>query len=283
MAKQLKGIAVSDGIAVAKAYLLVEPDLSFEKKSIENVDQEVARLTDALGQSTVELQAIRDKAAKSLGEEEAQVFDAHLMVLSDPELIGAVEGNIKDNNVNAESALKEVTDMFIGMFESMEDNPYMQERAADIKDVTKRVMSHLVGVKLPDLSMINEEVIIVAEDLTPSDTAQLDRNFVRAFVTNIGGRTSHSAIMARSLEIPAVVGTKNITEAVSEGDVLALDGSEGDVLVNPSTEEIAEFEAKKQAFADLKAEWDKLKDAKTVTADGKHFELAGNIGTPKDL
>ena len=280
MAKQLKGIAVSDGIAVAKAYLLVEPDLSFEKKSIENVDQEVARLTDALGQSTVELQAIRDKAAKSLGEEEAQVFDAHLMVLSDPELIGAVEGNIKDNNVNAESALKEVTDMFIGMFESMEDNPYMQERAADIKDVTKRVMSHLVGVKLPDLSMINEEVIIVAEDLTPSDTAQLDRNFVRAFVTNIGGRTSHSAIMARSLEIPAVVGTKNITEAVSEGDVLALDGSEGDVLVNPSTEEIAEFEAKKQAFADLKAEWDKLKDAKTVTADGKHFELAGNIGTP---
>jgi phosphotransferase system enzyme I (PtsI) len=173
--------------------------------------------------------------------------------------------------------------MFIGMFESMEDNPYMQERAADIKDVTKRVMSHLVGVKLPDLSMINEEVIIVAEDLTPSDTAQLDRNFVRAFVTNIGGRTSHSAIMARSLEIPAVVGTKNITEAVSEGDVLALDGSEGDVLVNPSTEEIAEFEAKAKAFADLKAEWDKLKDAKTVTADGKHFELAGNIGTPKDL
>ena len=283
MTKQLKGIAVSDGIAVAKAYLLVEPDLSFEKKSIENVDQEVARLTDALGQSTVELQAIRDKAAKSLGEEEAQVFDAHLMVLSDPELVGAVEGNIKDNNVNAESALKEVTDMFIGMFESMEDNPYMQERAADIKDVTKRVMSHLVGVKLPDLSMINEEVIIVAEDLTPSDTAQLDRNFVRAFVTNIGGRTSHSAIMARSLEIPAVVGTKNITELVSEGDFLALDGSEGDVIVNPTSEEIASFEAKAKAFADLKAEWEKLKNAQTVTADGKHIELAANIGTPKDL
>ena len=283
MTKQLKGIAVSDGIAVAKAYLLVEPDLSFEKKSIENVDQEVARLTDALGQSTVELQAIRDKAAKSLGEEEAQVFDAHLMVLSDPELVGAVEGNIKDNNVNAESALKEVTDMFIGMFESMEDNPYMQERAADIKDVTKRVMSHLVGVKLPDLSMINEEVIIVAEDLTPSDTAQLDRNFVQAFVTNIGGRTSHSAIMARSLEIPAVVGTKEITEMVVEGDMLAIDGSEGDVIVNPTADQVADFEAKAKAFADLKAEWDKLKNAQTVTADGKHFELAANIGTPKDL
>ena len=283
MTKQLKGIAVSDGIAVAKAYLLVEPDLSFEKKSIENVDQEVARLTDALGQSTVELQAIRDKAAKSLGEEEAQVFDAHLMVLSDPELIGAVEGNIKDNNVNAESALKEVTDMFIGMFESMEDNPYMQERAADIKDVTKRVMSHLVGVKLPDLSMIDEKVIIVAEDLTPSDTAQLDRNFVQAFVTNIGGRTSHSAIMARTLEIPAVLGTNNITELVSEGQLMAVSGLTGEVVLDPTPEQQSEFHAAGEAYAAQKAEWAALKDAETVTADGKHFELAANIGTPKDV
>lgn len=283
MTKQLKGIAVSDGIAVAKAYLLVEPDLSFEKRSVENVEAEAARLSDALSQSTKDLQAIRDKAVKTLGEEEAQVFDAHLMVLSDPELISAIEGNIKDNKVNAESALKEVTDMFIGMFEAMEDNPYMQERAADIRDVTKRVMSHLLGVKLPDLTLIDEEVIIVAEDLTPSDTAQLDRNFVRAFVTNIGGRTSHSAIMARSLEIPAVVGTKDITEYVVEGDVLAVDGSEGDVIVTPTEAQVADFKAKEKAFNELKAEWDKLKHAKTVTADGKHLELAGNIGTPKDL
>ncbi len=283
MTKQLKGIAVSDGIAVAKAYLLVEPDLSFEKQSTENVDQEIARLSDALKQSTTELQAIRNKAVQTLGEEEAQVFDAHLMVLSDPELVGAIEGNIKDNQVNAESALKDVTDMFVGMFEAMVDNPYMQERAADIKDVMKRVMSHLVGVKLPDLSMIDEKVIIVAEDLTPSDTAQLDRNFVQAFVTNIGGRTSHSAIMARSLEIPAVVGTKEITEMVVEGDMLAIDGSEGDVIVNPTADQVADFEAKAKAFADLKAEWDKLKNAQTITADGKHFELAANIGTPKDL
>ncbi|MGX4685618.1 phosphoenolpyruvate--protein phosphotransferase [Vagococcus sp. JNUCC 83] len=283
MTKQLKGIAVSDGIAVAKAYLLVEPDLSFEKRSVENVEAEAARLSDALSQSTKDLQAIRDKAVKTLGEEEAQVFDAHLMVLSDPELISAIEGNIKDNKVNAESALKEVTDMFIGMFEAMEDNPYMQERAADIRDVTKRVMSHLLGVKLPDLTMIDEEVVIVAEDLTPSDTAQLDRNFVRAFVTNIGGRTSHSAIMARSLEIPAVVGTKEITEFVKEGDMLAVDGSEGDVIVNPTDDQVANFKAKEKAFNELKAEWDKLKNAKTVTADGKHLELAGNIGTPKDL
>ncbi|MGX7013331.1 phosphoenolpyruvate--protein phosphotransferase [Vagococcus silagei] len=283
MTKQLKGIAVSDGIAVAKAYLLVEPDLSFEKLTISDVDHEIARLSEALGHATGELQLIRDKAAKSLGEEEAQVFDAHLMVLSDPELIGAIESNIKDNNVNAESALKEVTDMFVGMFEGMVDNPYMQERAADIRDVTKRVMSHLLGVKLPDLSMIDEEVIVVAEDLTPSDTAQLDRKFVKAFVTNIGGRTSHSAIMARSLEIPAVVGTQEVTAHVTEGEMIAVDGIEGDVLVNPTSEEVANFEVKAKDFAALKAEWDKLKNAQTVTADGKHIELAGNIGTPKDL
>ncbi|MGX6993590.1 phosphoenolpyruvate--protein phosphotransferase [Vagococcus penaei] len=283
MTKQLKGIAVSDGIAVAKAYLLVEPDLSFEKITISDIDNEKARLSDALAQSTKELQKIRDKAAKSLGEEEAQVFDAHLMVLADPELIGSIESNINDNKVNAESALKDVADTFVSMFESMVDNPYMQERAADIRDVTKRVMSHLLGVKLPDLSMINEEVIVIADDLTPSDTAQLDRNFVKAFVTNIGGRTSHSAIMARSLEIPAVVGTKDITEHVVEGDMLAVDGIEGIVIVNPSAEEVSDFEGKAKAFSDLKAEWDKLKDAKTETADGKHFELAANIGTPKDL
>lgn len=283
MTKQLKGIAVSDGIAVAKVYLLVEPDLSFEKRSIEDTEAEITRLSDALGQSTKELQAIRDKAVHTLGEEEAQVFDAHLMVLSDPELVGAIESNITDNKVNAESALKDVTDMFIGMFEGMEDNPYMQERAADIRDVTKRIMSHLLGIKLPDLSMIDEEVIIVAEDLTPSDTAQLDRNFVRAFVTNIGGRTSHSAIMARSLEIPAVVGTKEITDLVFEGDVLAIDGSEGDVIINPTDEQIADFTQKAEAYSALKAEWEKLKNSPTVTADGKHFELAGNIGTPKDL
>ncbi|AQP53001.1 phosphoenolpyruvate--protein phosphotransferase [Vagococcus penaei] len=283
MTKQLKGIAVSDGIAVAKAYLLVEPDLSFEKITISDIDNEKARLSDALAQSTKELQKIRDKAAKSLGEEEAQVFDAHLMVLADPELIGSIESNINDNKVNAESALKDVADTFVSMFESMVDNPYMQERAADIRDVTKRVMSHLLGVKLPDLSMINEEVIVIADDLTPSDTAQLDRNFVKAFVTNIGGRTSHSAIMARSLEIPAVVGTKDITEHVVEGDMLAVDGIEGIVIVNPSAEEVSDFEGKTKAFSDLKAEWDKLKDAKTETADGKHFELAANIGTPKDL
>ena len=283
MVEKLKGIAASDGIAVAKAYLLTEPDLTFNKISVENSDSEIVRLKSALKEATKELEIIRSKAAESLGEEEAQVFDAHLMVLSDPELIGSIESSINDNKVNAESALKEVTDMFIGMFEAMEDNPYMRERAADIKDVTKRVLSHLLGVKLPNPSMIDEEVIVVAHDLTPSDTAQLNRQYVKAFVTDIGGRTSHSAIMARSLEIPAIVGTKEITSLVKEGDLVIIDGLEGDVIVHPETTDVTTYETKAKAFADQKAEWDKLKDEPTTTADGKHIELAANIGTPKDL
>ncbi|MDT2010524.1 phosphoenolpyruvate--protein phosphotransferase [Carnobacterium divergens] len=283
MVEMLKGIAASDGVAIAKAYMLIEPDLSFNKITVEDSDSEVERLVKALDKAKEELEMIRQKAVESLGEEEAQVFDAHLMVLSDPELIGSIESNIKDNKVNAESGLKEVTDMFIGMFEGMEDNPYMQERAADIKDVTKRVLSHLLGVKLPSPSMINEEVIVVAHDLTPSDTAQLDRKFVKAFVTDIGGRTSHSAIMARSLEIPAIVGTKEITAKVKDGDMIVIDGLEGDVLVHPADSDVKTYEAKAKAFADQKAEWNKLKNEATVTLDGKHIELAANIGTPKDL
>ncbi|HFQ3806355.1 TPA: phosphoenolpyruvate--protein phosphotransferase [Enterococcus faecium] len=283
MVEMLKGIAASDGVAVAKAYLLVQPDLAFSKATVEDTAAEEARLDAALAKSTEELQQIREKAAQSLGEAEAQVFDAHLMVLSDPEMVGQIKQNIKDNSVNAESALKEVTDMYIGMFEAMEDNAYMQERAADIRDVAKRILAHLLGVTLPNPSMINEEVVVVAHDLTPSDTAQLDRNFVKAFVTDIGGRTSHSAIMARSLEIPAIVGTKEITAKVKEGDILAVNGIEGDVIIDPTDEQKAEFEKAGADYAAQKAEWEKLKNAETVTADGKHFELAANIGTPKDL
>lgn len=283
MSEMLKGIAASDGVAVAKAYLLVQPDLSFNKTSVEDTDAEATRLDDALAKSTEELQAIREKAAQSLGEAEAQVFDAHLMVLSDPEMVGQIKQNIQDNKVNAEAALKEVTDMYIGMFEAMDDNAYMQERAADIRDVAKRILAHLLGVTLPNPSMINEEVIVVAHDLTPSDTAQLDRTYVKAFVTDIGGRTSHSAIMARSLEIPAIVGTKEITDKVKAGDILAVNGIIGDVIIDPTDAEKSEFEAEAKAYADQKAEWDKLKNAETVTADGKHVELAANIGTPKDL
>jgi len=283
MVEKLKGIAASDGVAVAKAYLLVQPDLSFSKVSVSDTDAEEKRLDEALAKSTQDLQFIRDKAAKTLGEAEAQVFDAHLMVLSDPELIGQIKQNITDTKVNAESALKEVTDMYISMFEAMDDNAYMQERAADIRDVTKRILAHLLQVTLPNPSMINEEVVVIAHDLTPSDTAQLDRQYVKAFVTDIGGRTSHSAIMARSLEIPAIVGTKEITAKVKSDEIVAVNGITGDVIVKPTEEEKAEFLKAGEDFAAQKAEWEKLKLAKTVTADGKHFELAANIGTPKDL
>ena len=283
MKPTLQGIAASDGIAIAKVYTLTEPDLTVTKVTVEDSEKEVSRLDDALAASIKDVELIKETALKNLGEEEAQVFDAHLMVLSDPELIGQVKDNITSNKVNAESALKEVTDMFISIFAGMEDNPYMQERAADIRDVSKRILAHLLGVKIPSPATIKDEVIIVAADLTPSDTAQLNRQYVKAFVTDIGGRTSHSAIMARSLEIPAIVGTKEVTSTAKDGDIIIVDGLSGDVFLNPSEEVIAEYRAKAEAFAAQQAEWEKLKDSKTYTKDGHQVELAANIGTPKDL
>ncbi|UII57203.1 phosphoenolpyruvate--protein phosphotransferase [Cytobacillus spongiae] len=278
----LNGIAASSGIAMAKAFRLVEPDLSFEKKSVEDVQAEVERFQAALIKSKVELEAIREKARVDLGADKAAIFEAHLLVLSDPELVNPIEDKVKLENVNAEIALKETADMFITMFESM-DNEYMKERAADIRDVTKRVLSHLLGVQVANPSMIAEETIIVAEDLTPSDTAQLNRQFVKGFTTDIGGRTSHSAIMARSMEIPAVVGTKSSTKDIQNGDFVIVDGLKGEVHINPSSEIIKQYEEEHAAFEAQKAEWAKLVNEKSYTADNHHVELAANIGTPKDL
>ena len=283
MKPTLQGIAASDGIAIAKVYTLTEPDLSFTKISVENTDKEISRLEEALAVSTKEIELIKETALKNLGEEEAQVFEAHLMVLSDPELVGQVKDAITSQKVNAEHALKEVSDMFISIFAGMEDNPYMQERAADIRDVSKRILANLLGVKIPSPATIKDEVVVVAGDLTPSDTAQLNRQYVKAFVTDIGGRTSHSAIMARSLEIPAIVGTKEITSLAKDGDLIIIDGLSGDVFSNPSEDVVAEYRAKAEAFAAQQAEWEKLKDADTFTKDGHQVELAANIGTPKDL
>ena len=283
MSKVLKGIAASDGIATAEAYMLVEPDLSFDKKTIENPDEEIQRLHSAIDASKKELETIKEKAKENLGEEEAEVFEAHLTILSDPEMIGQIETKINDEKVNAESALKDVTDTFISMFEAMTDNAYMQERAGDIRDVTKRVLSHLLGVTLPSPALIDKEVIIVAHDLTPSDTAQLDRRYVKGFVTDIGGRTSHSAIMSRTLEIPAVVGSESATEDIHEGDQVIIDGIHGEAIVKPSADEVREYEQKAKDFAAQKAEWEQLKNEKSVTADGKEVILAANIGTPQDV
>ncbi|MEH7097616.1 phosphoenolpyruvate--protein phosphotransferase [Neobacillus vireti] len=278
----LKGIAASNGIAIAKAYRLVEPDLSFEKKSVEDVTAEVERFRKAMEISKSELEAIREKARVDLGADKAAIFEAHLLVLSDPELNAPIEDKIQSDQVNAESALKETADMFVMMFEQM-DNEYMKERAADIRDVTKRVLAHLLGVQLVNPSMIAEEVIIIAEDLTPSDTAQLNRNFVKGFTTNIGGRTSHSAIMARSLEIPAVVGTKTATEEINNGDLVIVDGLTGEVHINPTPELVEQYRKTHEEYELQKAEWAKLVNEPTISADGHHVELAANIGTPNDL
>lgn len=278
----IQGIAASSGIAIAKAYRLVEPNLSFEKSQVTDTAAEVNRFQEALATSKGELEAIRDKAHEDLGADKAAIFDAHLLVLSDPELVSPIEDKIKSEQVNAEFALKETADMFVMMFEQM-DNEYMQERAADIRDVTKRVLSHLLGVKIVNPSMIAEEVVIIAEDLTPSDTAQLNRQFVKGFTTDIGGRTSHSAIMARSMEIPAVVGTKKSTAEIKNGDIVIVDGIEGLVHINPTPEVIANYENEMRKYEEQKAEWAKLVNEKTVSADGHHVELAANIGTPNDL
>ncbi|MED4000766.1 phosphoenolpyruvate--protein phosphotransferase [Priestia aryabhattai] len=282
MTKEIQGIAASSGIAIAKAFRLENPELTVEKKSVTEVEAEVARLEAALEKSKSELEIIREHARKELGDDKAEIFEAHLLVLSDPELINPIKDKITNENVNAEHALDEVAAMFINMFESM-DNEYMKERAADIRDVTKRVLAHLLGVNVSNPSLISEEVVIIAEDLTPSDTAQLNRKFVKGFTTDIGGRTSHSAIMARSMEIPAVVGTKTVMEDIQNGVLVIVDGLDGEVIVDPSEETVKAYEKKTAEYAEQKAEWAKLVNEKTVSADDHHVELAANIGTPEDV
>ncbi|MRX53345.1 phosphoenolpyruvate--protein phosphotransferase [Bacillus sp. HMSC76G11] len=279
---ELRGIGASAGIAIAKAYRLEEPDLTVSKKEVADKTAEVLRFDEAIQKSKSELEKIKEHAFRELGADKAEIFEAHILVLSDPELLNPVKDKISSEAVNAEFAMKETADMFVSMFESM-DNEYMKERAADIRDVTKRVIGHLLGVEIPNPSMISEEVIIVAEDLTPSDTAQLNRQYVLGFTTDIGGRTSHSAIMARSMEIPAVVGTKTATSDIKNGDIVIVDGIDGDVIVNPSEDVIAGFEKKKAQYEVQKAEWAKLVNEETVTKDGQHVELAANIGTPDDV
>lgn len=282
MSDIIKGIAASDGVAIAKAYMLIEPDLSFNETTTNDTEAEVLKFNEALKNSKIELTKIRNNAEEQLGPDKAAIFDAHLLVLDDPELIQPIESKIRDEKASAPHALTEVTQNFITIFESM-DNEYMKERAADIRDVSKRVLAHILGVELPNPSIIDESVVIIGHDLTPSDTAQLNKQYVQGFVTNIGGRTSHSAIMSRSLEIPAVVGTKAITSQVKQGDMIIVDGLTGDVIIDPSEDEVKAYQHKRQSFFADREELKKLRDEPSKTADGQHVELAANIGTPNDL
>ncbi len=277
----LKGIAASSGITIAKAYKLETPEIIIECRQC-NPQQEIEKFNKAVEKSKKDIAVIKEKATGKLSDEDLQIFDAHLMVCEDPALCDGVIQMIESDQVNAEYALDSVAGNFISIFESLED-AYMRERAADIKDVTRRIKYHILGVNIADLSLIDEEVIIVAHDLTPSDTAQLNKQYTKGFATEIGGRTSHSAIMARSLEIPAVVGVANIMSTINHGDMLILDALKGKVFINPDEETIARYRVEAKKYEEEVAALKEYKDKETVTIDGHHVELAANIGTPEDV
>ncbi len=277
----LKGIAASQGIAVANVYKLEQPVLNIEKKEA-NKEEELAKLDSAFKKTVNDIEKIKEVASKSLAEEELAIFDAHLLMANDPELKSQIEDMINNDGVNAEYATEQVANMMVSIFESLEDD-YMRERAADVKDVTFRLMCNICGKEIPNLATIDKPVIVVAKDLTPSDTASLNKEYAKGFVTEIGGRTSHSAIMARSLEIPAVVGVTGILEEVKEGDELVLDAVNGEVIVNPSQETIDVYNQKAEEFRKEKEALKALKDKPSISLDGREVSLAGNIGSPADV
>ena len=277
-----KGTGASPGIALGKALVVEHSELVIERKPIEDVEAEIAKLEEAVKISTEELTKVKEKAFNELGEHEAEIFEAHLLVLADPELIDSAKAKIRDEKVNADYALNEIKEMFVGMFEAM-DNEYMRERAADIKDVTNRILRHILGVKVVDLAGLDEEVVLIAHDLTPSDTAAMNKKMVLGFLTDIGGRTSHTAIMARTLEIAAVVGLTDITSKVKDGDFIVFNGETGEVIINPDEETKAKYAKLKEDFEEYKKSLQLLKGKASVTLDGRHVELAGNIGSPNDV
>ncbi|EPY2276863.1 phosphoenolpyruvate--protein phosphotransferase [Clostridium sporogenes] len=277
-----KGIAASKGYAIGKIFIKEDINIEVVEKSIDNIEKEKERFKSALSNTREQLERIKDKAQKEVGAEKAAVFDSHIMLLDDPEFAGAVEMNIESNKVNSEKVLQEVIDMYSSIFASMEDE-YMRERGSDIKDVGKRIMLNLMEKSVNSMDDLDKDTIIVAQDLTPSDTAQLDKDKVIAFLTNIGGRTSHSAIMARTLEIPAIVGMKDITESVKNDDIVIVDGIEGIVIINPDKETIEKYEESKESFLKEKEELKKLINVETVTKAGKRVEVCGNIGKPQDV
>ena len=275
------GIPASRGYAIGQAFIKKHVELNITDEKVQDVAKEKDLLRKACEKSKVQLEKIKKKALDSMGEEKAMVFDAHLMLFDDPEFIGAIEGEIENNGLNALKAASDVSSSYVAIFESMEDE-YMRERAADIKDVAKRLMNNLAGVE-DSFDIEESNTIVIAHDLTPSDTAQLDKEKVIAFLTNIGGRTSHSAIMARTLEIPAVVGLHDITESVQNGDILIVDGIEGRVIIDPDHETVTKYVALQEAYNQEKEELKKLVDVKAKTKSGKRIEVAGNIGKPEDV
>ncbi|AVH30973.1 phosphoenolpyruvate-protein phosphotransferase PtsI [Vibrio fluvialis] len=279
----ISGILASPGIAIGKALLLQEDEIVLNTNTISDaqVDAEVQRFYDARNKSAAQLEVIKQKALETFGEEKEAIFEGHIMLLEDEELEEEILALIKDEKLTADNAIHTVIEEQAMALESLDDE-YLKERATDIRDIGSRFVKNALGINIVSLSDINEEVILVAYDLTPSETAQINLNYVLGFVCDIGGRTSHTSIMARSLELPAIVGTNNITAQVKNGDMLILDAMNNKIIVNPTDAELEEAKAVKAAFLAEKEELAKLKDLHAETLDGHRVEVCGNIGTVKD-
>ncbi|AKP65441.1 phosphoenolpyruvate--protein phosphotransferase [Levilactobacillus koreensis] len=283
MRAMLKGIAASDGVVCGQAYRLVEPDLNVERRLITNLDSELNRFHQALEAAVSDIETIKTRATKNLGADSAQVFSAHIAMLQDPELIAAVEANIKDKHINAEAAIADVTTGYEATLQGLTDNPYMQERITDLHDVTKRLTGHLLGVTLPDLVLIDHPVVVVTHDLIPSDTVSVNPKYILGFITDVGGRTSHSSILARNLNLPAVVGTQNATKQIPAGETVILNGTRGNVIIQPTVDELATARRDMQERVANQKRLATLRHHETTSKDGVGVMLAANIGTASDL
>ncbi|EEE7697203.1 phosphoenolpyruvate-protein phosphotransferase PtsI [Salmonella enterica] len=280
----ISGILASPGIAFSKALLLKEDEIVIDRKKIsaDKVDQEVERFLSGRAKASAQLEAIKTKAGETFGEEKEAIFEGHIMLLEDEELEQEIIALIKDKHMTADAAAHEVIEGQATALEELDDE-YLKERAADVRDIGKRLLRNILGLAIIDLSAIQEEVILVAADLTPSETAQLNLQKVLGFITDAGGRTSHTSIMARSLELPAIVGTGSVTAQVKNGDYLILDAVNNQVYVNPTNDVIEQLRAVQEQVATEKAELAKLKDLPAITLDGHQVEVCANIGTVRDV
>ncbi|ECW3430464.1 phosphoenolpyruvate-protein phosphotransferase PtsI [Salmonella enterica] len=280
----ISGILASPGIAFGKALLLKEDEIVIDRKKIsaDKVDQEVERFLSGRAKASAQLEAIKTKAGETFGEEKEAIFEGHIMLLEDEELEQEIIALIKDKHMTADAAAHEVIKGQATALEELDDE-YLKERAADVRDIGKRLLRNILGLAIIDLSAIQEEVILVAADLTPSETAQLNLQKVLGFITDAGGRTSHTSIMARSLELPAIVGTGSVTSQVKNGDYLILDAVNNQVYVNPTNDVIEQLRAVQEQVATEKAELAKLKDLPAITLDGHQVEVCANIGTVRDV
>lgn len=283
MSLLLNGLAASNGIAIAPAYLLVGSDLPVQKQHTNDKDHEVTRLHDSFAFSRQELRRIRDQAHERLGQRAAAVVDTQLAMLGDPALFAMMRQEIMQSGVTAEWAVKQTADHYLTIFEKQNDNDYLQARGTAMRDVAKRLLSHLMAVELPDLQKLDHRAIIVAANITPTDTAQFDRRYVAGLVTDTGGRTSHFTIMSRTLSLPVVVGTKTATTEIQNGDLLIVDGIHGKVIVRPTEEELEQYRLLAGKFAREQEAWGAVRNQQTISADGRHFEVAANVGTLADM